>query len=393
MGDTMSDGGGARNGPALGLGLVVALAGVLTGCELLGAVGPPTVYVTAPENFSILADTPPEIRGVALGQVDEVTLTVDGQPAGRPQAGERGSEWFLPLARPLADGIHRARAVASGPAGTSADSVIFAIGSLPFTIGFVPERLVVDRAQVRDEPWPAFLGLIGPPFEDDYFVQLALEDAGGLAFEVFPFTALEATAGFPNQEIEPVSTGQWVFIDITIPPDMPLGERQLVVRADGPPGTEPQRATLVVEVVDGSAPPTQEPAAPVAPGAHVETYRVRSRVTQTDTPGLGNRATATWRLAFVCPDGRCDAEVRNGGPRGQLEPFVATWVAAEEVYLFEATETLVGESCSEVRLTGRIEPDTWDARGPVRFRYRLDGVTRCSRADLHVTWEGTGRRR
>jgi hypothetical protein len=145
--------------------------------------------------------------------------------------------------------------------------VIFAIGEMPFAIGFMPGRIVVDRSEVRPEPWQALLGLIGPPFEADYDVRLTLEDAGGLDFEVFPFGALEATVGFPDTVIEPIDTGQWVFLDIVVDGATPLGEHLLVVRGDGPAGTDAQRAVLVVEVTDRAGTETEAPSGPVSPGA------------------------------------------------------------------------------------------------------------------------------
>jgi hypothetical protein len=375
---------------AMGIAGIAATAALLGGCQLLGDLGPPTIFIRAPDSFSILAESPGEINGIAFGNLDRIELTVDGQPAGRPREGETTASWALPMSSRLGEGIHRVRAVATGPAGTAADTAIFSIGTQPFSIGFVPEQLMVDRATVGDEPVPVLLGILGPPFGDGYEVRLFLEDAGGLTFDVFPFDALESTNGFFQGPTAPVETGQWVFIDLAIDAQTPVGEHQLVVRADGPVGTEPQRATLLV-VIDRAAPPTQEVAAPRAP--HVQTYRVMSRVTSSDTPGVGNRASANWRLAFECADGRCDAEVRNGGPRGGMDPFTARYVPGDEAYRFEAVQRLLGESCSEQRLIGQIVPQVWDARGPVRFRYRLDGVSRCSRSDLHVTWEGTGRRR
>jgi hypothetical protein len=374
--------------------LAAALASaalLLGGCSLLGELRRPTIFILAPEDFSILEESPTEITGMAYGQIDRVTLTVDASVAGRPEGGDTPSYWRLPVTRTLGEGVHRVRAVASGPAGTGANSLVFAIGAMPFAIGFVPERLVVDRSAAGDEPETALLGLLGPSRGSGYEVRLDLEDAGGLVFDVFPFDALESTGGFFSGATEPLETGQWVYIDITVDQGTPLGEHRLAVRADGPPGTEPQRAVLTVEVVDGAAPPTAEAAAPGGP--HDETYRVRSRVTESDTPGVGNRASANWRVAFGCADGRCDAEVRNGGPRGGMAPFTARYVADDETYRFEATQQIVGESCTEQRISGRIVPDTWDGQGPVRFRYRLEGVTRCGRADLRVVWEGTGRRR
>jgi hypothetical protein len=126
----------------------------------------------------------------------------------------------------------------------------------------------------------------------------------------------------------------------------------------------------------------------------VEAYRVRSRVTESDVPdSAGDQANATWRLAFGCADGRCDVEVRNGGPRGELPPFTAQYDPATEAYAFEWSVQSPGESCPELRTTGQIEPVTWDARGPVRFRYRMEGVNHCAQADIRTVWEGTGRRR
>jgi hypothetical protein len=246
-------------------GAAAASALLLASCSLLGQIDAPTIFVTEPDNFAILAESPSEIAGVAFGQVDRITLIVDGRPAGRPEAGEDQSDWRLPITRALSQGVHQVRAVAAGARGTSADTSIFAISTAPFEIGFAPARLVVDRSEVRTEPWPARLGLIGPSIGDDYEVTLTLEDAGGLTFDVFPFDALESTAD-PGREIEPLNTGQWVFLDFTVPSDMPLGERQLVVRADGPAGTRRQRATLTVNVVDKTAPASEGPVGPVGPG-------------------------------------------------------------------------------------------------------------------------------
>jgi hypothetical protein len=362
--------------------LVAAL--LVAGCSLVGDDLRPWVYISAPGRFSILAEAPTEITGGVSLQVERLELSVDGQPAGPPE--EHGllslSFWRMPITRSLGEGIHHVRAVASGPAGTAVDSTMFAIGTRPFAVGFVPERLVVDRSIPVDGPVPAVLGIFGPWDFDRHEVQLVLEDVGDLTVDTSPSDAFVSS--------EPLHTGRGVDVGVTIDTQTRIGEHRLVVRADGPPGTEPQRATLIVEVVDGTA--TQPPAVP-APGApHVETYQVRSQVTASDTPGVGNRASATWRLEFPCADGRCDAEVRDGGPRGGMDLFTARYVREDESYRFEAVQRLHGERCSEQRLTGQIAPVAWDARGPVRFRYRLEAVTRCKRSLLRVTWEGTGRR-
>jgi hypothetical protein len=371
------------------LATAVAVA-LLAGCQLLQAEGRPTIFLTAPEGFAILAEAPSEITGIAFGRVQEIELTVDGERAGRPLAGETDAAFRLPIARTLTDGLHTVRAVAIGPEGTASDSLIFAIGTQPFLVGFVPERLVIDRTTVGPDPVAVRLGLLGPRVGDGYEVSLVVEADGGLIYDVFPFDAFESTGGFPAPDPEPIETGLWVLVDLSFDRETPVGEHQLVVRADGPAGTESQRATLTVEVTDGPAPPTQQVAAPGA--AHDERYRVRSRVTASDTPGVGSRADATWRLEFGCADGRCDAVIHNGGPRGGMDPLTARYAPDEEAYRFEVTLSLAGESCPEQRLTGEIAPESWDDRGPVRFRYRLDGVIVCDRADIHVTWEGTGRR-
>ena len=56
-----------------------------------------------------------------------------------------------------------------------------------------------------------------------------VERAGGLIFDVFPFDALESTGGFFDGTTEPMETGQWVFVDITINRDTRIGEHRLVV--------------------------------------------------------------------------------------------------------------------------------------------------------------------
>jgi hypothetical protein len=353
------------------------------------------VFLQAPDSYVVLADSPREISGIAYGQIDDLALSIDGQSAGRPVEGDGPSEWVLPLTRPLRDGIHRVRVVATGPAGSAGDGAIVAIGDWPFTIGFVPEQLVVDRAVEREDPVPIRLGVLGPPSGEGYTVSLVLESAGGLTFDVFPFDALESTSGFFTGPIEPVETGQGVFVDLAIDHDTPLGEHRLTVRADGPEGTEPQRASFTLDVVDSTAAATQG-TGPVAPGGgrHTDSYRIGSHVTESDTPdSVGERSNATWRLTFDCADGRCDAAVTDGGPRGDLAPFTARYRSADEAYRFEVTQALEGEGCSARHVSGQIEPTAWDARGPVRFAYDLVEVTVCDAGNQQVTWEGTGRRR
>ena len=75
-----------------------------------------------------------------------------------------------------------------------------------------------------------------------------------------------------------------------------------------------------------------------------------------------------------------------------MSPFTARYDRDAETFRFEVTQTIAGESCSEQRLSGVIEPYTWDRRGPVRFRYRLEGVTDCGRSQIRVVWEGAGTR-
>jgi hypothetical protein len=106
--------GGARPTARAALAAVAAAA-LVASCSLLGDLGPPTIHVTAPTNFAILPRSPTEIAGVVLGDVDEISLTIDGASTGRPEAGERLSDWRLPFTRPLADGIHRRRARARTP--------------------------------------------------------------------------------------------------------------------------------------------------------------------------------------------------------------------------------------------------------------------------------------
>jgi hypothetical protein len=192
---------------------------------------------------------------------------------------------------------------------------------------------------------------------------------------------------------EPVAFGTELRLHVMVSDRTPLGVHTITVRAEGPRGTEPQRAELVVDLTEPVAQRATPVPSPIESGPNTAKYQVASIVAASDVPEVGNKSRARWSVAFGCPDGRCDAEVRNGGPRGGLPTFVARYVAIDESFGFEVERQLPqGESCSSVTMAGRIVPTRWDEEGPVRFEYRLESVTDCARSSIRVVWEGTGRR-
>jgi hypothetical protein len=255
------------------------------------------------------------------------------------------------------------------------------VGDALFLIAFTPARLALPRPDDTYTTIGADLWIYGPaePVE----IRLSLEDAGGLV--VRDDRGLPST-GAPGEPLH-AGTDRQILIDVH--DTTQVGEHRVVIRADGPPGAEPVRATLIVDVLDPSRPVPVSP----SPTPHTETYAVLSRVTASDVGGVGNRARARWTMVFACADGRCDAELHDGGPRGGLS-FPADYQPTTESYRFDFAVDLPTDSdCSTQDMTGRIEPAAWDSRGPLRFEYVLKSVLRCPRGDIRVTWTGEGRRR
>jgi hypothetical protein len=350
---------------------------------------PGGVLIETPGHLDIVDSSPTEVEGRIWGRyVDkDIVLRRDGGlfVGDARWDGNFTQTWRTPVENPLSAGVHHLF-VSLQDSYLIEHQVVFAISNETFDLAFMPAMINVNRS---DDPFlnRVDLAILGPRSAEPVDVTLSIEETDGLLLTSNPPELRPA-----NDRGVPAPARTSVPIVIRVPPGLQSGRHTVSVRAEGPPGTEPRHATLIVNV-DGEGPVARPSEEPFPREPHVESYRVRSTVTTPDTPGTGNRANAIWRLRFGCADGRCDAEVRNGGPRGGMAPFVARYVASDETYRFNVTQALAGDGCSEQRLTGRIMPETWDDRGPVRFRYELEGVTRCTRAKLLVSWEGIGRRR
>jgi hypothetical protein len=148
-------------------------------------------------------------------------------------------------------------------------------------------------------------------------------------------------------------------------------------------------ASCSIEVSAASAAPSTT--APPAAG-----YAVTAIVTESTVEGLtpvGLETTATWQLVFECDDGRCDAEVIDGGPFGGLPPFVAVYDAANESYAIDfVLDTPDNPDCGDDRWVGEILPTGWDTDGPVEFSWSLVNHLVCDPADVVIEWEGAGTR-
>jgi hypothetical protein len=126
-------------------------------------------------------------------------------------------------------------------------------------------------------------------------------------------------------------------------------------------------------------------------------YEVTAVVTVSTVEGvlpIGAESTASWRFVFDCPDGRCDAEVLDGGPYGALAPFMATYQADMENFVFDfVLDTPANLTCGDNRWVGEITPLGWDDEGPVGFTFTMVNVLTCDTGDIVVEWEGEGTRR
>ena len=131
-------------------------------------------------------------------------------------------------------------------------------------------------------------------------------------------------------------------------------------------------------------------------------YDVDAMVTESTVEGLlpiGMESTAIWRFEFDCPDGRCNAEVRDETPYGlptpygRSAPFTATYQADTENFVFDfVLETPANEQCGDDRWVGEIAPLNWDEQGPLGFTFRMVNVLTCDSGDLVVEWQGQGTR-
>ncbi len=158
------------------------------------------------------------------------------------------------------------------------------------------------------------------------------------------------------------------------------------------PGTPPTTAALS----STSTTPSTTAAATTAPvvteePSNTQTYHVVSVVTLSDTIGVGNEAEATWTLVFGCDDGRCDAEVRNGGPLGTSPLFVVTYRPDTEDFTLAETGAKPNDAnCPDFDLAWEIVPSEWNDRGPVTFTYTLQTVLQCEDGEVRVDWDGEG---
>jgi hypothetical protein len=150
------------------------------------------------------------------------------------------------------------------------------------------------------------------------------------------------------------------------------------------------RGSCGFEVVAATVDPTT---APPAPGIGYEVTAVVIVSTVEGLVPIGAESVAIWRFVFDCPDGRCDAEVHDGGPYGVLAPFMATYQADLENFVFDfVLDTPANPTCGDDRWFGEITPLGWDDQGPVVFTFTWRNELTCDTGDIIVEWEGEGTR-
>jgi hypothetical protein len=136
-------------------------------------------------------------------------------------------------------------------------------------------------------------------------------------------------------------------------------------------------------------------AAAVAP-AEEGGFEVTAVVTVSTVEGVfpvGAESAAIWRFVFDCPDGRCDVEVHDGGPYGDLAPFMAAYQGDLENFVFDfVLDTPNSATCEDDRWVGEIIPRGWDDQGPVGFTFTMVNELTCDNEDIVVEWEGEGTR-
>lgn len=147
--------------------------------------------------------------------------------------------------------------------------------------------------------------------------------------------------------------------------------------------------SCVIEVSAADSDSTTEPPS--------DSYTVVATVTEStveEIAPIGFQTEATWRLLFDCDDGRCDAEIVDGGPFGRLAPFTAAYDADGERYVVDFTvDTPDDPNCGDDRWIGGITPTAWDSNGPAEFTWSLINHVICDTSDQVFEWEGTGTRR
>jgi hypothetical protein len=357
-------------------GLAVLL-GALSGCQALAG---PYLAIRTPGHLDILESSPPEILVQAWRGTGIVMVYRDGYvPVGDDAARDPFDPllWRIPVADPIPVGVHYLWASRS----QTRDDIVFAISDDPFALAFVPD---VGLGWV--EPGSRHrtgLAILGPGGVSPTDVRLSIADPAGLILESDPPDLLPRSG-----QGDPVATRKTIPIDVRIPLRAATGPHYVRVQADGPDGTEREDALLVVSVSPEGAGARPE-ASPFE--AQAATYRVASTLVGQGGTGAEGRARSRWRITFGCPDDRCDADVRGGGPRGDLA-FVARYRAGTESFQFKGGEDLPRSDCRQL-FSGTIEPVERDARGLAEFTYRLVYKLGCGRRTTTLqTWEGTGRR-
>jgi hypothetical protein len=362
-----------RPGLRILAGAAVLCAVVASGCELLDRR---IVLVRAPGHLDLLDASPTEVWGQVVGP-GSMAVYQDG--FGHIGELERDPDdptrWRVQVETPFEPGIHSVRASLSTRYGSFEDEVLFAISDEPFAVGFRPAS--VDASP--GTPTRTGLVIFGPSQADPVDVHLSVERTDGLIVTADPPDRLPASGMGA-----PILARTTVPIEVRPPLGTADGNLLVGVRADGPPGTEPQRAWLSVRVTRGEA----ATPAPFDPGP--TTYAVASRLIGRGAGGEG-RARVSWQVTFGCADGRCDAGIRNGGPRGGLA-WTARYLARTGTYRLKGSDEVPRSDCRQL-YDGTIEPTRWDDDGPWRFGYRIEIKLACpDRTRTIQTWEGTGRR-
>jgi hypothetical protein len=354
---------------------LLAVACVASACSAFREI-----VIAVPGHLDIVDAGLGEISGQSSGY-GRIDMTLDGLDSGTIKGidSTRVTDWRIPI-EPLTDGVHSIQARGARSPFIS-DEVVFAVSSNPFAIGFLPDRLPPHPGLTLDRSVSSVsLAIFGADRPDQVEVRLSIADSAGLILVSDPPELLP-----PSGLGTPVAAHTSVPIAVRFPVATPPGIHYVRVRADGPAGTEPQSALLTVAVPD---PPSRTPTPPFEPRA--VNYRVVSTL-RGNQSGEGS-GRARWRVTFECTDGRCDADVRNGGPRGG-QSFVARYRADTRSWAFEGAQPIPNSNCRQL-FSGTIQPLRWDERGPVRFDYRWVWKLRCrdGRTSTLQRWEGTGER-
>jgi hypothetical protein len=359
--------------------VIAAVAASLVSCRLFMTRG---ILIRTPGHLDIVESSPEQIYGQTWGG-SWGSGSIEVRRDGALFVGEASRDsddptrWVVPVEEPIPTGVHRLVASRSTGSGGIETGITFAISSNPFELAFEPPSL----STASGPPLWVGLAILGPSRTDQVDVRLSVVDAAGLILESDPPDLLPRSGQGAS-----LSARTSIPIAVRAPLGSEPGAHYVRVQAEGPAGTQPRVALLTVRVPPDEA--ASPPTGPVEP--LVADYQIASRLIGRGSGGEG-RARVRWRMTFDCADGRCDAEVRDGGPRGGLA-FVARYQANSRVYRFKGSDDLPRSDCRQL-YDGTVEPTRWDGDGPVRFDYRIEFRLACpDRTRTIQTWEGSGRR-